>query len=67
MLKGGKTVYTGIFNEGWDAHGLWMFTCLGDLVDKRNKVRRVGAELVDFEVVDTARGTRFFTGDVSRK
>ena len=64
MLKGDKTVYTGIFNEGWDAHGLWMFTCLGDLVDKRNEV---GAELVDFEVVDTAGGTRFFTGDVSRK
>jgi hypothetical protein len=61
-VEGGKSVYTGVSNEGWDAQGIWMFTSLGDLVDKRNEVRGVGAELVDFEVIDTPGGTRFFAG-----
>jgi hypothetical protein len=53
-VEGGKSVYTGVFIAGWDSYGLWMSTSLGDLVDKRNEVRGVGAELVDFEVIDTA-------------
>lgn len=39
-----------------------MFTSLGDLVDLPNGVRGVRAELIDFEVIDTAEGTRLFAG-----
>jgi Ca2+-binding RTX toxin-like protein len=61
-IEGGKTLFSGVFRAGGSGSSFLYYVTSAELQDAIQDMRSIGNELIDFEVIDFAGGTRLYTG-----